>query len=187
MKKTLLNSILSGILISLGAYAFSVTGGIVGAVLFAFGLVSIIYFGIPLYTGAVGNVQLTKNSLVNIVTVLFGNLIGCLLISFLYQGDIESLSSVVNTKMSQDFYTVLSKGILCGVIIDCAVYLSKKKESMIPVLIGVPLFIMSGFLHSIAEPFYIMASKTFTIEVLGYWSIVLLGNTIGCNLRRIFV
>ena len=187
MKKTLLNSILSGILISLGSYAFSVVGGIIGAILFSFGLLSIIYFGIPLYTGAVGNVGLNKQSLIDIIIVLLGNLIGCLLISFLYQGNIESLSSSVDIKMSQDFFTVLSKGILCGVIIDCAVFLSKKKESMLPVLIGVPLFIMSGFLHSIAEPFYLMASKTFTIEALGYWSIVLLGNTIGCNLRRIFV
>lgn len=187
MKKTFINSILSGILISLGAYAFSVVGGIVGAVLFSFGLLSIIYFGIPLYTGAVGNAKLNKESLFNIIMVLLGNLVGCFLISLLYQGNVELLSGVVHTKMDQSFFAILSKGILCGVIIDCAVYLSKKKESMLPVLIGVPLFIMSGFLHSIAEPFYIMASKTFTIEALGYWGIVLLGNTIGCNLRRFFV
>ena len=49
-----MKGILSGILIALGGYGFLVLGGIPGACIFAFGLISILYFEIPLYTGKAG-------------------------------------------------------------------------------------------------------------------------------------
>ena len=42
MRKTIIDSILAGICISLGGVAFLKVGGIVGAVLFSFGLITVV-------------------------------------------------------------------------------------------------------------------------------------------------
>ena len=47
-------SILSGICIALGGAVNLIVGGPLGAFLFAFGLLSVIYYSIPLYTGRAG-------------------------------------------------------------------------------------------------------------------------------------
>ena len=44
-------SLLSGILIGLGSAGYLALGGILGAVIFAFGLIGVVICGIPLYTG----------------------------------------------------------------------------------------------------------------------------------------
>ena len=64
-------SLFAGILIGLGAYGFLSLGGIPGAVIFAFGLMSVIYFAVPLYTGKAGVINdiwaLTKIWFFNVV------------------------------------------------------------------------------------------------------------------------
>jgi len=184
--KQFARAILSGVLISAGAWAYAVVGGVVGAILFSFGLITILCLGTPLYTGCVGSTTFKRDDLWFVVKTLFGNLIGCLLISLIFTGDVDSLTAVEATKMSKGFLEILGRAIMCGLIVDVSVYIYKNFPSFnpVPVLIGVPLFILSGFYHSIAEPFYIFSSKMFTLDALAYWGIVLLGNTIGCNIRR---
>ena len=47
-------SLLSGVLIGLGAAGYLAVGGIPGAVIFAFGLIGVVLTGVPLYTGKAG-------------------------------------------------------------------------------------------------------------------------------------
>lgn len=54
MKKIFLaigNMILAGVSISLGAYIYLKVGGIIGAIMFSIGLISVIHFRFGLYTG----------------------------------------------------------------------------------------------------------------------------------------
>ena len=48
------NSILAGIMISIGAALYLVIGGIPGAILFSIGLLTILYFQFHLFTGKAG-------------------------------------------------------------------------------------------------------------------------------------
>ena len=49
--------ILAGIAISVGGTVFLKVGGIIGAVLFAFGLTTVVYYKLKLYTGTAGFIQ----------------------------------------------------------------------------------------------------------------------------------
>lgn len=179
---------LSGFLIMLGAFAYLKVGGVIGAVLFAFGIISIVKLGIPLYTGVAG----TDMKFVDKITVLtqniFGGLIGALIILIGDNSVCESANILALNKMNALWYVSLMKAILCGMIVDISVYLSKKDGNVIPLLIGIPLFILCGFNHSIADIFYIIAgasSETNSFGMILYYLICVIGNYLGCNARRL--
>ena len=72
-------SLFSGILIGLGATGYLALGGIPGAVIFAFGLVCVVLFGVPLYTGKAG----VTNDIPALVKIWLFNIIGCALLGLL--------------------------------------------------------------------------------------------------------
>ena len=53
----LLLAILAGICISIGCVVNLRVGGVAGAVLFAFGLTTVVYYGLKLYTGTAGFIR----------------------------------------------------------------------------------------------------------------------------------
>jgi formate/nitrite transporter FocA (FNT family) len=63
-----------------------------------------------------------------------------------------------------------------------------RENRLLPLLWAVPVFILAGFYHSIADSFYYLmylVSTGFTyISPINYL-VVILGNFIGCNLWRI--
>ena len=65
-------ALFSGILIGLGAAGFLALGGIPGAVIFAFGLIGVVLFSVPLYTGMAG----VTNDIPALAKVWFFNIIG---------------------------------------------------------------------------------------------------------------
>ena len=69
-------SLFSGFLIGLGATGYLALGGIPGAVIFAFGLVCVVLFGVPLYTGKAG----VTNDIPALVRIWLFNIIGCALL-----------------------------------------------------------------------------------------------------------
>ena len=157
-------SLFAGILIGLGAVGYLALGGLPGAVIFSFGLMSVIYFGVPLYTGQAG---VTKD-LWFLTKVWFFNVLGCVLLGLLalYLGGDGAAAG-------------------CGLIIDCTVFMSKTKGSVVPVLLGVPLFIVCGFYHSIADVVYLVAAGEWSPAILWYYPMIVVGNYVGCNVRRV--
>ena len=77
-QKTFTPAILAGICISIGCVVNLRVGGVAGAVLFAFGLTTVVYYGLKLYTGTAGFIR-RQGDWSMLLTVLFGNIIGCLL------------------------------------------------------------------------------------------------------------
>jgi formate/nitrite transporter FocA (FNT family) len=62
-----------------------------------------------------------------------------------------------------------------------------RKGKMLPLLLGVPVFILCGFAHSIADAFYFLVSPAEQLlkgDVLVVYVCEVLGNFIGCNLYR---
>jgi formate/nitrite transporter FocA (FNT family) len=82
---TLRSSILSGIAIGIAGWGYLVTNNIVGAVLFSFGLLTVIQYKIKLYTGTAGFVPFrneqgnlcVSSSIFRLLYILFGNILGC--------------------------------------------------------------------------------------------------------------
>jgi len=62
-----------------------------------------------------------------------------------------------------------------------------RKGKMLPLLLGVPVFILCGFAHSIADAFYFLVSpseQVLQVSVLIVYLCEVLGNFVGCNLYR---
>ena len=181
-------SLLSGILIGLGSAGYLALGGILGSVIFAFGLIGVVIFGIPLYTGKAGVLKIDESW--TLVRIWFWNVIGCVLVGLLikYAGSDTSITNaitIVDGRFEAGWLKAMLRSIGCGLIIDLSVYQFRKSGSLIPILFGVPLFILCGFYHSIADVVYLTVSWRWSPEIYWYYPTIFLGNYVGCNVRRI--
>jgi formate/nitrite transporter FocA (FNT family) len=188
-RKTFTPAILAGICISIGCVVNLRVGGVAGAVLFAFGLTTVVYYGLKLYTGTAGFIRL-KGDWVMLGLVLLGNIIGCLLTAWLIayaQPDcIEPASKILAGRLAKGPFACFLLAIGCGFIMTTAVEFARKGK-MLPLLLGVPVFILCGFAHSIADAFYFLVSpveQMLQTEVLVVYVSEVLGNFVGCNLYR---
>lgn len=176
----------SGLLIGLGAAGFLALGGIPGAVIFAFGLIGVVLMGIPLYTGKAGVIT----DIWKLLEIWFWNVLGCvfiaLILHFSQAGYDVNAMAIVTGRYDAGFLPAFTRAIGCGLIIDIAAWMYKRYGNILPVLFGVPLFILCGFYHSIADVVYIVASWNWNWEDLcWYYPAIFLGNYVGCNIRRL--
>ena len=189
IRNTLPLSILAGICISIGCVVNLRTGGVAGAVLFAFGLTTVVYYGLKLYTGTAGFIR-RKGDWSMLCMVLAGNILGCLLTAWLIayaQPDcIEPAAKILAGRIEKGPWACALLAVGCGFIMTTAVDFARK-DKMLPLLLGVPVFILCGFTHSIADAFYFLVSPKELLlqpEVLGIYVSEVLGNFVGCNLYR---
>lgn len=185
-------SVLAGVAISIGCVVFLRVGGVEGAVLFAFGLLTCVHFKLPLYTGTAGFVT-DRRGLGELFVILGGNIVGCLLMALAMRSSIEGISDLAGgvsaKRMVMQPWQILILSCLCGFIMTTAVKFARA-GSFLPLIFGVPVFILCGFVHSIADAFYILASP---MSVLGSdpfmvgcnYVMAVAGNFVGCNLYRI--
>ena len=168
----------------------------VGACLFAIGLFTVIHFGFNLYTGKIGYVlQNDKVYLVEVAMGLIGNLVGCLFIGYAFQfdGAVAMCQAKIDSLDFSDLYTVfntLMKGVMCGMLMFIAVDFYKTKGSYIATFVAVPVFIMAGFEHSIADMFYFSSAMMWDLDAVIFILIIIIGNALGGMLipaYRLFV
>ena len=93
--------------------------------------------------------------------------------------------TIMDGRFEAGWVKSLLRSIGCGMIIDLSVYQLKKSGSLIPILFGVPLFILCGFYHSIADVVYLTVSWRWSPEIYWYYPVIVIGNYIGCNVRRV--
>lgn len=176
MKKIFLtigNLILAGAAISLGAYIYLKVGGIIGAVMFSIGLISVIHYRLGLYTGWIKNFKNWDDSFV-LLTILLLNIVGCLLMSLTVsdQQIIQQCNNIVSSRAEMGIWKSIFNGAGCGFIIT----LSVMCKNRIALLIGIPAFILAGFTHSIADAFYYCVGHA---SINGAAMISYLGTVIG--------
>ena len=178
-------SIFAGILIGLGAAGYLALGGIPGAIVFSFGLISVVLSGSSLYTGKAG---VTKD-IPALVQIWFFNILACFVIGlalqFLGGESVERAQGIAAGRFAQGPWRSFIRALGCGLIIDIAVWLYRKTKNILPVIFGVPLFILCGFYHSIADVVYLTAAFKWDNAILWYYPIIVLGNYAGCNIRRL--
>jgi len=180
-------SLMAGLMIGLGAYGFLALGGIPGAVIFAFGLVGVVLSGTLLYTGKAG----VMTDIGALAKIWLSNIIGCILIGLLVVSlggePMERARSVVAGRLAQGPWRSFLRAVGCGLIIDLSVWLYRSTKNLVPVLFGVPLFIVSGFYHSIADVVYLVGAWQWSPAILWYYPVIVLGNYAGCNIRRLIL
>lgn len=181
------DSIWAGIFIALGGAAFLKLGDVLGAVVFSFGLLAVIHNQKLLFTGRAGFCS-EKKELITLIFILIFNIIGVTLAALLIKttNDIFSVKATEITLSRLNLTTtqVIIKSFFCGFIMTTVVK-SAKENKFLPLLFGVPLFIICGFIHCIADAFYYASSdfnvlinnlpKLFVVYILS-----VVGNFIGC-------
>lgn len=196
--KLLRSSIFAGICIGTAGFGFLASGiqaetygSLVGAVLFSLGLLAVVGYKLKLYTGTAGFIE--KNQVGELFLILLGNIIGCLCLALLARVspmDIQSAAQkILELRLRTGALRCGLLGIGCGFLMTTAVTFARQ-EKYLPLLFGVPLFIVCGFTHCVADAFYYLCvpvafMKAHALQVLGVYACIVIGNLIGCNLYRI--
>ncbi len=177
--RSLIRAFLAGMCISIGCCVYlGCDVKWVGAVLFAIGLMTVVAFRLDLYTGKVGYiVENPPSYLWYMPVIIVGNFIGCLVTGLMMP--IESAQTLVDNKLALEWYSVLFRGVFCGMLMFIAVDFYKQRNSFLALVFCVPVFILAGFEHSIADMFYFCSAGEYSLDALVFILIVIVGNGIG--------
>lgn len=187
------SSILAGIAIGIAGFGFLAEKSIIGAVLFAFGLLTVVHYGLKLYTGTAGFIK--KGEVGQLFLILLCNLIGCGLVGLMARCSPmplqETAQSILEGRLAMGPLRGAVLAIGCGFIMTTAVTFARQGKNL-PLLFGVPLFIMCGFPHCVADGFYYLCVplnfiQEHAVNVLIFYLSIVIGNFIGCNLYRIIM
>ena len=186
-------ALLAGVCIAIGALVNLKAGGIIGAVLFAFGLATIVSMDFNLFTGKAQ--YITRSNIKGMFLMLLLNIAVCGLISMLMVQPAQDMRDMCNhivAKRLENIWLTFFGSIGCGFIMTAAVRGVAFKQTYIPLLLGVPTFIICGFPHCIADVVYLVSATNIYITpelALIVWTLVypliVIGNLIGCNLYRL--
>lgn len=190
IKQTVCSAFVAGISIGIAGFGYLAEKSIIGAVLFAFGLLTVVHYGMKLYTGTAGFIQ--KGEIGKLFIILLCNIIGCLALAMIVRCSPMPLQDTAQKILEGRLSTgPLFGGILaigCGFIMTTAVTFARKGQNL-PLLFGVPLFITCGFPHCVADAFYYLCVPTEFLfnnlaGTLTFYVAIVIGNFIGCNLYR---
>ena len=193
MKNLIHSAIMAGICIGIAGFGYLAVGGIVGAVTFAFGLLAVVHYRLKLYTGTAG--FFAKGELLQLCTILLMNIVGCLLVALMARMSPMPLQDAAQHILEGRLNAgIVQSGVLaigCGFIMTTAVKWGREGK-FLPLLFGVPLFIICGFPHCVADAFYYLCVPVEYLtanagQVLLLYASIVLGNFIGCNLYRLLL
>ncbi len=168
-------SAVAAIMIALGDFVLLKIGAPLGAFLFAFGLLGVCALGANLFTGKAGAMKKNGFKIQDMLVILVVNLVVGYLIGLLMSFCDESVKTAAIDKVATWDFSVafLIKAFFCGAIMFITVQSFKKTP--LSVFAGVPLFILCGFQHCIANIITLGIANTW------HWSIILAiaGNWLG--------
>ena len=186
MLNKICSGISAGIMVSIGGCVFlACESKVVGAVLFSVALLVICYKGFSLFTGKVGYIpeKHGREEVSVLLLGLLGNLIGTLLCGVLIRTALPNLGSAAlaacGAKLTQTAYSTFVRGLFCGILMYSAVSIYRANSSIAGIVFCIPVFILAGFEHSIADMFYFAASGTVSAKAFGFIWLVILGNSAG--------
>lgn len=202
MKQIFRSSILSGIAVGIAGWGYLAKNDIVGAVLFSFGLLTVVNYKLKLYTGTAGFVELRYEdgssrwlkAIGELLFILAGNIVGCMFVAMFTR--LSPISASLGATAQGILESRLAIGPLyagllaigCGFIMTTVVTFAREGKPL-ALLFGVPLFINCGFPHCLADAFYYMTvplsyTGAHLAELAVLYPSLVIGNFIGCNLYR---
>lgn len=192
MKQFLSMSVFAGLLIGIAGLVYLRVGGLAGAILFAFGLLCVVMTKAQLFTGKAG--YLPYRDIGRLVIMLAGNAVGCLMAGYIAtycanDAVVSHLDTILEARLAASWHALVVTSMGTGLIMTLAVY-GARKGNYLPLLFGVPVFIMCGLPHCVADAFYYGAALLMgkaEVMMLWAWLWAIVGNYIGCNLPRWFM
>jgi formate/nitrite transporter FocA (FNT family) len=183
----MIEAILAGMMIALGATVYLTLGTPLGPFMFAVGLLAVLTFEFNLFTGKAGKLATKEIKPFDLFLIWLGNFVGTELVTFLviWSPNAESLHlkarDIIMVRMDNTFLTNVMMGILCGILMYLAVTMWKSERHPIYAILPVAVFIFSGYNHCVADMFYTFIGLG---DIADFWHLVptTLGNLIGCNL-----
>lgn len=191
------SAIFAGICIGIAGFGF-LADKMLGMFLFIFGLATVVNYRLKLFTGTAGFVRSWADML-DLLLILIGNWGGCLLVALLARCSgmplQDTAQHLLEGRMAMGPLRAGALSIGCGILMTTSVTFARRSRDFghwMPLLMAVPLFILCGFPHCVADAFYYLVVP---FEWLGghlggvlllYFCLVI-GNFIGCNLYRAFV
>lgn len=188
---TFLYALIGGICIGIGGTAYLCTdNAILGAVLFTVGLFTICTMNFNLYTGKVAYIFDNKPQyLIDVLFIWLGNLAGtyiiALLLSFTRIGTRmqERASAICEMKLSDGLVSLFLLAIFCNMLIFIAVDVFKNNPHQLgkylALFLGVVVFIVCGFEHSVADMFYFSTANAWSFKAFIALIVITLGNALG--------
>ena len=174
MASKLSRAVFAGIAIGLGGWAYlSAPNPIIGAIIFACGLLTVRLYGLHLFTGKVQYMLTKENPWYYYPLILLCNFMGVAIVScFSIPLVREAAQTIALAKQSQFWVDALLKGIGCGMLMSLATY---QKTPLWITVMGVFTFIVAGFNHCIADFYYMLTGGMFSWKLI----MTIIGNIIG--------
>jgi formate/nitrite transporter FocA (FNT family) len=183
----MIKSIMAGFLIALGGIINLSVGGMLGAFLFAIGLMTILTFQLDLFTGKTGLLVEREIGFKGIAKVwignFFGTFFGAMTLIFMPSEKsaelVEKAANIVAIRNSNLPLENFILGLFCGLLMWIAVRGWKMSSSLVFAIAPVAAFILAGFNHCVADMFYIHCVSMSSLT--DYLSLIptTLGNVIG--------
>lgn len=181
-------AVYAGFMIGIGGMVYlAVENKIVGSMLFSFGLLTIVTQGFYLYTGKIGFVK-TWREILDMAVVVLGNFAGTFVAALIARLAHVNISSVelAGRKLDNSVGSVFFLSILCGVMMYLAIDNYNKSKNIVFIIAPVMIFILSGFEHSIANMFYFHLAGAYSLKMLEYLLVMVVGNGIGAKVFSLF-
>lgn len=189
VRKDFFAGISAGLLVGLGGAVFlACESRLAGAILFSVALLAICLMGLSLFTGKVGYLVAShqRSDWLSVLWALAGNFVGAVLCARLVAwGRPEAANTALALcagKLEKALFSALPSGFLCGVLMYTAVQIYRTKNTCLGILFCIPVFILSGFEHSIADMFYFALAAIGGLQgwsVLWFLLLVIAGNALG--------
>ena len=100
----------------------------------------------------------------------------------------EIVSNIIADRTSTEWWVLFVRAIATGFIMEIAVRYGRKAKYM-TVLLGVPVFIVCGLPHCVADIYYYgvdwLTAGGSAMSYLAPWLAAIAGNLVGCNIPRL--
>ncbi len=186
MLNKVLNGISAGLMVSIGCTVFlACENKVVGSILFTVALLVICFRGYSLYTGKIGFIPFShkKEDFSVLLLGLLGNAIGMIVFGLLISVALPNLKEkaimLCTAKLDLKWYQTIIRGMFCGVLMFIAVYVYRENKSIVAIIFAIPTFILCGFEHSVADIGYFAIANMFSLDIVLFILLVVVGNTIG--------
>lgn len=186
--KTLVSSMFAGGAVALAGRLYAgMDNKVAAAILFSFALYMVCLFGLDLFTGRIGFLPDRQKPLVWYLEIFLGNFLGAAAVALLAVAAdpaiIPTAVGMIEAKLAVPLWSLFAKGVLCGFLMYIAVVSWRKTGNPLGIFLCIPMFILSGFEHSIADMSYMVMGLR--LDFLPALLVIALGNAVGSILLHL--
>lgn len=181
----MVEAICAGIVIGLGCVADLYVGGIMGSILYAIVIMSVIYYDLDLFVGHTGLLNPKQTDIIELGLIFLWNIIGVSIIALLtlctpvYQERIAaSAHELWAFYDSIGSFGIVPLGIFCGLTMYGGIVAYTKTENYIMTMIPIMMCVLAHWPFALNMVFLMWFNQAKGLDlVIG----TLVGNLIGCN------